>query len=148
MPLNRPFDSARQTNDTGGFVWVNNPQVRAGMKRWGCNGKPCGETARLQRFRRMRLPGRLALQHLQVPAVSAVPHGLTSGVPPPPPPSWQSLLINSRGCYLDCALGPGGSKDPVNCSIPAANYWIGPGRSAQQPWASAVNPGASAWLCD
>ncbi|KAL4433040.1 hypothetical protein ABPG77_006467 [Micractinium sp. CCAP 211/92] len=80
MPLNRPFDSARQTNDTGGFVWVNNP---------------------------------------------------------------QSLLINSRGCYLDCALGPGGSKNPVNCSIPAANYWIGPGRSAQQPWASAVNPGCS-----
>ncbi|KAL4428183.1 hypothetical protein ABPG75_002272 [Micractinium tetrahymenae] len=80
MPLNRPFDSARQTNDTGGFAWVNDP---------------------------------------------------------------QSLLINSRGCYLDCALGPGGSKDPVNCSIPAANYWIGPGRSAQQTWASAVNPGCA-----
>lgn len=31
MPLNRPFDSARQTNKTGGWHWVNNPQVRCAV---------------------------------------------------------------------------------------------------------------------
>lgn len=27
MPLNRPFDAARQTNISGSWSWVNNPQV-------------------------------------------------------------------------------------------------------------------------
>jgi hypothetical protein len=27
MSLNRPFDTARQTNSSGGWAWVNNPQV-------------------------------------------------------------------------------------------------------------------------
>ena len=26
MRLNRPFDAAKQTPDSGGFAWVDNPQ--------------------------------------------------------------------------------------------------------------------------
>ncbi|PSC72468.1 L-ascorbate oxidase-like [Micractinium conductrix] len=40
MPLNRPFDSARQTNKTGGWHWVNNPQALTmnGKGNWmDCN---------------------------------------------------------------------------------------------------------------
>ena len=52
----------------------------------------------------------------------------------------QALLINGMGYFGDCALGPGGSKTPINCSV--ADYSVPPGRSAQQPWATATNPGA------
>lgn len=78
MPLNRPFDSARQTNNSGGFGWVGNP---------------------------------------------------------------QAVLINGRGFYGDCALGPAGNSTPINCSV--ASYWVPPGRTTQQPWASATNAGCS-----
>jgi L-ascorbate oxidase len=80
MPLNRPFDAARQTNDSGGWQWVNNP---------------------------------------------------------------QAVLINGRGYFPDCSIGAGGSTALPNCSV--TQWWVPPGRSAVQPWASASNPGES--LC-
>lgn len=78
MPLNRPFDAARQTKDSGGWSWVSNT---------------------------------------------------------------QALLINGRGYFPDCAIRPGGSTALPNCSL--TQWWVPPGRSAVQPWASAVNPGCS-----
>lgn len=78
MSLNRPFDAARVTKDSGAWAWTNNP---------------------------------------------------------------QSLLINGRGFYGDCAIGPGGSTALPNCTVP--QYWVPPGRSTVQPQASAVNPGCT-----
>lgn len=51
----------------------------------------------------------------------------------------QAILINGRGYYGDCTLNAGGVTTPTNCSV--QNYWVPPGASAVQPWASAVNPG-------
>ena len=38
MPLSRPFDAARQSNETGGWQWVNNPQVCCAVL---CRAVPC-----------------------------------------------------------------------------------------------------------
>ncbi len=56
----------------------------------------------------------------------------------------QAILINGRGYYGDCTLNAGGVTTPTNCSV--QNYWVPPGASAVQPWASAVNPGEGGFL--
>lgn len=53
----------------------------------------------------------------------------------------QAILINWRGYYGDCQLNAGGVTTPTNCSVD--NYWVPPGASAVQPWASSVNPGCT-----
>ena len=53
----------------------------------------------------------------------------------------QSVLLNNRGIFYDCAMGPLGNTKPVSCN-PQAQY-IAPGRSAAQPWASPTNQGTS-----
>ena len=57
----------------------------------------------------------------------------------------QALLVNGRGYYGDCSLNAGGVTTPINCSV--SQYWVPPGASAVQPWASAVNPGAAPGSC-
>lgn len=54
-------------------------------------------------------------------------------------PPLQGILINGRGYYGDCKLNAGGVNTAINCSVD--QYWVPPGASAVQPWASAVNPG-------
>ncbi|PSC72452.1 DNA-directed RNA polymerase III subunit RPC5 [Micractinium conductrix] len=47
MPLSRPFDAARQSNETGGWQWVNNPQALLinGKGNWmDCKLNPGGVT--------------------------------------------------------------------------------------------------------
>lgn len=47
MPLNRPFDAARQTADSGGWAWVNNPQALLinGRGNWmDCKINAAGQT--------------------------------------------------------------------------------------------------------
>jgi hypothetical protein len=51
----------------------------------------------------------------------------------------QSILINSKGYFADCAIGAAGSTVEPTCAV--TQYSVPPGRSAVQPWASAVNPG-------
>ena len=56
----------------------------------------------------------------------------------------QSVLLNNRGIFYDCAMGPLGNTKPISCN-PQAQY-IAPGRSAAQPWASPTNQGTSRHL--
>jgi hypothetical protein len=43
----------------------------------------------------------------------------------------QSILLNGRGFYQDCMLGPGGNTKNITCN--ATSQWVPPGRSALQP---------------
>lgn len=51
----------------------------------------------------------------------------------------QSILMNGKGYYGDCALGPYGSSDPPTCDV--SSQWVAGSRSPQQPEASETNPG-------
>jgi hypothetical protein len=53
--------------------------------------------------------------------------------------------VNGKGYYADCPLfpGTGGGAAPPTCT--PKDFTVPPGRSAQQPWASANNPGVCVW---
>ncbi|GAB4813291.1 hypothetical protein N2152v2_000337 [Parachlorella kessleri] len=53
----------------------------------------------------------------------------------------QSLLLNGHGFYQDCALGPGGNMKNITCDV--TSQWVPKGRSVQNPFAAATNPGCS-----
>lgn len=53
----------------------------------------------------------------------------------------QSTLINGKGFYGDCTLNPGFGGGAAACS--PSVFTVPPGRSPQQPWASALNPGCT-----
>ncbi|KAG1672998.1 hypothetical protein FOA52_005928 [Chlamydomonas sp. UWO 241] len=55
----------------------------------------------------------------------------------------QAILLNNHGFYADCELfaGSGGSTGPPTCD--PKDFTVAAGRSAQQPWASAFNPGCT-----
>ena len=51
----------------------------------------------------------------------------------------QSILLNGHGFYQDCALGPGGNTKNISCDV--TSQWVPKGRSVQNPFAAATNPG-------
>lgn len=53
----------------------------------------------------------------------------------------QSILLNNRGFYGDCALLSGdNTMVPPKCNVSV--QWVAPGRSSVLPYAGANSPGA------
>ena len=56
----------------------------------------------------------------------------------------QATLINGQGFYGDCQLNPvvAGNQGALSLPCNLTTVTVLPDESAQQPWASAANPGA------
>lgn len=116
MPLNRPFDATKRTNDSGAWAWVNNPQARLQAA--------LGEAS---------APHHVALLATELLTPSDTQHILP-----------QALLINGKGHYRDCQLNAAGvTTPPPVCAV--KNLTVPPGANALQPEASAANPGGWRW---